>query len=259
MTNDPPVAPRADPDPVAPEPAERAPIADEGAQYHVRIRDLPYGERPRERLLQSGASALSNAELLAILLRTGTAGESALDVGRRLLASHGLDGLQRLDADLLAREHGLGPASAAQIKAALELGRRLATLQPEDRPRISGPEDVAGLVAAEMAALEQEELRLLLLNTKNEVLSIRTVYRGSVNSTHVRIGELLRDAVRRNAPAIIAGHNHPSGDPTPSREDVAMTKELVAGGKLLDVDVLDHVVIGSGGRVVSLRGEGLMG
>ena len=239
-------------------PANPGKVADDAAQYHVRIRDLPAGERPRERLLQAGAGALSNAELLAILLRTGTAGESALDIGRRLLAAHGLDGLQRLDADLLAQEHGLGPASAAQIKAALELGRRFTTLQPEQRPCINGPDDVAALVAAEMSALEQEELRVLLLNTKNEVQSLRTVYRGSVNSTQVRIGEILRDAVRRNTPALIAVHNHPSGDPTPSRDDVAMTKELVAGGKLLDIEVLDHVVIGSGGRLVSLRGEGLM-
>ena len=261
VTDDGPVPPAAvDPDSAPPEASPPAPaIADDGAGYHVRIRDLPSEERPRERLLHAGAGALSNAELLAILLRTGTAGESALDIGHRLLATHGLDGLQRLDADLLAREHGLGPASAAQIKASLELGRRLATLQPEQRPRISSPEDVAAIVGTEMAALEQEELRVFLLNTKNEVQSVRTVYRGSVNSTQVRIGEILRDAVRRNTPALIAVHNHPSGDPTPSRDDIAMTKELIAGGKLLDIDVLDHIVIGSGGRVVSLRGEGLIG
>ena len=168
----------------------------------------PSGERPRERLLQAGAGALASAELLA---------------------SHGLDGLQRLDADLLAQEHGLGPASAAQIKAALELGRRLATLQPEQRPRISGPEDVHAIVGAEMATLEHEELRVLLLNTKNEVQSLRTVYRGSVNSTQVRIGEILRDAVRRNTPALIAVHNHPSGDPTPSQDDIAMTRKPSRG------------------------------
>jgi len=232
--------------------------ADDGAPYHVRIRDLPHTERPRERLLHAGAGALANAELIAILLRTGTAGESALDIALRLLATHGLDGLHRLDADLLAKEHGLGPASASQIKAALELGQRLATLQPEQRPRISGPDDVGAMLGLEMAALEQEELRVLLLNTKNEVHSIRTVYRGSVNSTQVRIGEILRDAVRRNTPALIAVHNHPSGDPTPSPDDIAMTKDLIKGGKLLDIDVLDHIVIGDGGRVASLRGAGLL-
>ena len=233
--------------------------ADDGASYHVRIRDLPSADRPRERLLRSGAGALATAELIAILLRSGIAGESALDVAGRLLATHGLDGLHQLDADLLAQERGLGPAKAAQIKAALELGRRLATLQPEDRPRISSPDDVHAMLGTEMAALEQEELRVLLLNTKNEVQSIRTVYRGSVNATQVRIGEILRDAVRRNTPALIAVHNHPSGDPTPSPDDVAMTKELVRAGQLLDIDVLDHIVIGDRGRVASLRGEGLLG
>ena len=158
----------------------------------------------------------------------------------------------------LAAERGLGPATAAQLKAALELGQRLATLQPEERPSISGPEDVVGLVGAEMALLEQEELRVLLLSTKNRVQAIETVYRGSVNSAQVRIGEVLRDAVRRNCPAVIAVHNHPSGDPTPSRDDVRMTKDLVLAGELLDIEVLDHVIVAAGGRHVSLREDGLM-
>ena len=234
-------------------------VSDDGARYHVRIRDLPSGERPRERLLQAGPAALSNAELLAILLRTGTQEESALDIAQRLLAGRGLDGIQHADAGELIQEHGVGPAGAAQIKAALELGRRLATLQPEERPVVSGPEEVVALVGAEMVHLEQEELRVLLLNTKNQVQAVMTVYRGSVNAAQVRIGEILRDAVRRNCAAIIAVHNHPSGDPTPSRDDVRMTRDLMAAGRLLDIDVLDHVVIGSGGRHVSLRGEGLLG
>lgn len=234
-------------------------IADDGARYHVRIRDLPVDERPRERLLRAGAGSLSNSELLAILIRTGTPAESALALATRLLAERGLDGLQRADAAELAQEHGLGPAKASQIKAALEIGRRLATLQPDDHPAIATPEDVMGLVGAEMALLEQEELRVLLLNTKNQVQSVSTVYRGSVNSAQVRIGEILRDAVRRNCPALIAVHNHPSGDPTPSADDVRMTRDLIAAGELLDIDVLDHIVVGSGGRHVSLRAEGLLG
>jgi DNA repair protein RadC len=227
-------------------------------RYHVRIHDLPQAERPRERLLSSGPHALSNAELLAILLRTGTRDESALDVASRLLASRGLDGLQRASAHELAEERGLGPASAAQLKAALELGLRLATLQPEERPTITGPEDVLSLVGSEMAVLEQEELRVLLLNTKNQVQAIETVYRGNVNAAQVRISELLRDAVRRNCPNLLAVHNHPSGDPTPSKDDVRMTRDLVLAGQLLDIDVLDHVIVGSGGRHVSLRNEGLL-
>ena len=232
--------------------------SDEAAPYNVRILDLPSDERPRERLLHRGPGALSNAELIAILLRTGMKGESALDIAARLLAERGLDGLQRLDADLLATERGLGPAKAAQIKAALELGIRLATLQPEQRPRINGPEDVAALLATEMAALDLEELRILLLNTKNEVQAIHPVYVGSVNRTQVRIGEMLRPAVQRNAFGIIPVHNHPSGDPTPSADDLVMTKQLVEAGKLLDVRVLDHVIIGEGGRWVSLVTDGLL-
>ncbi|MEE9277903.1 MAG: DNA repair protein RadC [Dehalococcoidia bacterium] len=231
---------------------------EDGARYHVRIRDLPANDRPRERLLRAGAASLSNAELLAILLRTGTRDESALAVASRLLATRGLDGLQRAHAGELAEERGLGPASAAQVKAALELGRRLATLQPEERPKITGPEDVVSLVGAEMALLEQEELRVLLMNTKNQVQAISTVYRGSINAAQVRIGEILRDAVRRNCPALIAVHNHPSGDPTPSADDVRMTHDLVIAGELLDIEVLDHVVIGAAGRHSSLRSEGLL-
>lgn len=235
-----------------------SPAAADGARYHVRIHDLPQAERPRERLLAAGAAALSTAELLAILLRSGTAHESALDVAARLLATRGLDGLHRAAPAELADERGLGPASAAQIKAALELGQRLATLQPEERPKINGPEDVVALLGSEMALLEQEELRVLLLNTKNRVQAITTVYRGNVNAAQVRISEVLRDAVRRNCPALIAVHNHPSGDPTPSQDDITMTRDLRLAGELLQIDVLDHVVIGAGGRHVSLQGEGLI-
>ena len=227
-------------------------------RYHVRIHDLPKDERPRERLLNAGADALSNAELLAILLRTGTHDESALDIAARLLATRGLAGLQQAEAAELALEHGLGPAKAAQVKAALTLGQRVATLQPELRPSISEPEDVVRLLGAEMGLLEQEELRVLLLNTKNQVQAVATVYRGNVNATQVRVAELFRDAVRRNCPAIVAVHNHPSGDPTPSRDDIRLTQDLVRAGILLDIELLDHIVLAAGSRHVSLRGEGLL-
>lgn len=227
-------------------------------RYHVRIRDLPPDERPRERLLHSGPGSLSTAELVAILPRTGTREQSALDVASRLLATRGLAGLQQAEAAELAREHGLGPASAAQLKAALELGLRLATLQPEQRPIVSSPQDVLALAGPEMALLEQEELRVILLNTKNQVQAITTVYRGSVNAAQVRVAEVLRDAVRRNCPALLAVHNHPSGDPTPSRDDIAMTRELVAAGRLMDIDVFDHIVIGAGGTHRSMRKDGLL-
>lgn len=228
-----------------------------GMSYRPMIRDLPTSERPRERLRDYGPSALSNAELLAILLRTGTSRASALDLAAAILARRrGLAGLARVNFGELCTEKGLGEAKAAQVMAALELGRRVAAAQPEERPSVTSPQDVANLLGGELSHLDQEELRLLLLNTRNHLVGIHTVYRGNVNSAVVRVGEVLREAVRQGVPAVIVVHNHPSGDPTPSRDDVTMTRKLVEAGRLLDVEVLDHVVIG-GQRFVSLRERGL--
>lgn len=222
-----------------------------------RITDLHESDRPRERLQALGAQALNNAELLAILLRTGVPGENAVQVGQRLLQTlGGLNGLQRIPFEELCRQHGVGEAKAAQIKAAIELGRRLALENEDVRPTISSPMDAAALIQYEMSGLEQEHLRVLLLDTRNHLLGIDEVYRGSVNSAQVRIAEVFRGAVRRNATAIIVAHNHPSGDPTPSPEDVALTRALAQAGRLLDIELLDHLVIGSG-RFVSLKERGL--
>jgi len=227
-------------------------------QYRLTIRDLPQGERPRERLKQYGARHLSNTELVAILLRTGMQGENVLSLSSRLLAKFkGLAGLGRASFAELCAERGLSEAKACQVMAALELGRRFVSLAPEERMVISSPKDVANLVMAEMAAFDQEHLRVVLLNTKNEVLGIQEIYIGNVNSSVVRPGEVLRPAVRDNAPSIIMVHNHPSGDPTPSPEDVAITKELLAAGKLMGIELLDHLVVGSGNRYVSLNEKGL--
>jgi DNA repair protein RadC len=222
-----------------------------------RITDLDQAERPRERLAKLGPQALSTAELLAILLRVGVAGENAVQVGQRLLQSlGGLAGVQRASFEEVCSQHGIGPAKAAQIKAAIELGRRLVVEAPEERPAIHSPADAASLVQYEMSALEQEELRVILLDTRNRVLDISSVYRGSLNSSQVRVGELFKTAVRRNCAALIVVHNHPSGDPAPSPDDIAITRAIVQAGKLLDVDVLDHLVIGRG-RYVSLKERGL--
>ena len=222
-----------------------------------RITDLAAGERPRERLAQLGPQALSSAELLAILLRVGVIGENAVQVGQRLLLEFkGLTGLQRAPFEDLCNQHGIGAAKAAQIKAAIELGRRLALESPEDRATVNSPADAAALVAYEMAALEQEHLRVILLDTHNQVIDIVEIYKGSVNSSQVHVGELFKPAIRRNASALIVVHNHPSGDPTPSPDDVAVTRAIVQAGKLLDVDVLDHMVIGQG-KWVSLKERGL--
>jgi DNA repair protein RadC len=222
-----------------------------------RITDLAESERPRERLERLGPQSLTNAELLAILLRTGTHGENAVQVGQRLLMHFsGISGLHRASFEEVCAEHGIGKAKAAQIKAAIELGRRLIQESPEQRPVIHSPADAAAFVQYDMSALEQEELRVILLDTRNQILQIESVYRGSLNSSQVRVGELFKAAIRRNAAAVIIVHNHPSGDPTPSPDDVAITRAVVQAGKLLDVDVLDHLVIGSG-RYVSLKERGL--
>ena len=225
--------------------------------YRLSIKEMAPDERPRERLKLRGPQALSDGDLLAILLNTGIVGETVTDVAQRLLAEHGgLRGLMRMEATELARVRGLGDAKAVRLKAALEIGRRLAALGPEARPQIASPDDVAVLLQVEMAALEQEQLRVVLLDTKHRVLAVRTVVQGSVNQAQVRVAEVYRDAVRQNAVALVAVHNHPSGDPTPSAADVALTAELHRAGQLLDVELLDHLVIGHG-RWVSLRRLGL--
>ncbi|HEY7296120.1 MAG TPA: DNA repair protein RadC [Dehalococcoidia bacterium] len=227
------------------------------SEYRPTIRELPSAERPRERLRSYGEGALSTAELLAIILRVGMAGENVLEVASRLLSQHGgLVGLGRLSFDELCATRGLGEAKAAQLRAALELGRRLAVSTPEERPVIREPKDVAQLVQPEMQLLDQEQLRVLVLNTKNQVLAIPTISSGTVNQSQVRPAEVFRPAIRANAPSIIVVHNHPSGDPAPSKEDVSVTRDLVNAGRLLDVEVLDHIVIGHG-RFVSLKDRGL--
>jgi len=222
-----------------------------------RITDLAIEERPRERLLHLGPQALAAAELLAILLRVGVPGENAVQVGQRLLKDFGgISGLQRAPMEELCNQRGIGEAKAAQIKAAIELGRRLALESPEERPAVNSPADAAALVTYEMSALEQEHLRVILLDTRNRVMEIVEIYKGSVNSSQIHVGEIFKAAIRRNAPALIVVHNHPSGDPTPSPDDAVVTRAIVQAGKLLDVDVLDHMVIGQG-RWVSLKERGL--
>jgi DNA repair protein RadC len=222
-----------------------------------RISDLHESDRPRERLAALGPQALTNAELLAILLRVGVQGENAVEVGQRLLKKfNGLRGLHRAPFKDLMDQHGMGEAKASQIKAAIELGRRLTLESPEEKPAINSPADAAALMQYDMSALEQEHLRVMLLDRRNRVLEVVEVYKGSVNSSQVRVGELFKDAIRANASAVIIAHNHPSGDPTPSPDDVAVTRAIVQAGKLLDIDVLDHLVIGSG-KWVSLKERGL--
>jgi DNA repair protein RadC len=178
------------------------------------IKDMNEEERPRERLAKLGPQSLSTAELLAILLRVGVVGETSVQVGQRLLQTFGgISGLHRASFDELSSQKGIKLAKAAQIKAAIELGRRLVLESPEDKPAIHSPADAAAMVQYEMSALLQEELRVMLLDTRNRVQFIETVYRGSVNSSQVRIAEVFKAAIRRNATNLIVIHNHPSGVP----------------------------------------------
>jgi DNA repair protein RadC len=225
--------------------------------YHLTIHDFPEGERPRERLQFYGPGALSNAELLAILLRVGSPGENVVTLSTRLLRDFGgLAGLDKAGFGDLKQVRGISTAKIAQLKAALELGRRLLISSPDARPQITCPTDAANLLMLEMGSLEQEHLRTILLDTKNRVLESPTVYQGNVNSSIIRISELFRQAIRANATALIVAHNHPSGDPTPSPEDIQVTRSIVEAGNLLGVEVLDHLIIGHQ-RFVSLKERGL--
>jgi len=226
-------------------------------EYNPTIKELPEGERPRERLEHYGSGALSMAELLAIILRTGTRDENVIRLAQRLITVYGgLAGLAGAPFSELVAIKGLGPAKATQLKAAFELGRRLLVAAPHERPMVKSPADAANLLMMEMGLLEQEHLRIVLLDSKNHVLKIHTVYIGSLNTAVLRVGELFREAIRLNSAAIIVAHNHPSGDPTPSAEDIGMTRQIVEAGKLLSIDVLDHLVIGQQ-RWVSLKERGL--
>jgi DNA repair protein RadC len=226
-------------------------------QYSPLIRDMAVGDRPRERLIQIGERSLATPELLAIIIRTGVGGENVIRLAERTLAHfNGLTGLARASISELKQVKGIGTAKAVEIKASLELGKRLAAATPAERPTVTSPADAANLLMAEMSLLEQEHLRLILLDTRNHVLAAPTVYIGSLNTSVVRVGELFRAALRENAAALIVVHNHPSGDPSPSPEDVRVTSQIVEAGKLLDIDVLDHIIIGHQ-RYVSLKERSL--
>jgi len=232
-------------------------MTEKPSKVSYRISDLQESERPRERLRSEGADKLGNAELLAILLRVGVPGESAVQVGERLLhAFGGLAGIHRAPFEELVAQHGIGEAKAAQIKAAIELGRRLQESPAEEHDTINNPAQAADLVKYDMQALEYEQLQVILLDTRNQVIDKVEIYRGSVNTAQVRAADVFKPAVRKNATALIVVHNHPSGDPTPSPDDVAMTRELVKAGDMIDVKVLDHIIIGRG-RHVSMKERGL--
>ena len=210
------------------------------------LRELPVPERPRERLCAHGAAALSASELIAVVWGTGGPLASSITLAEGALRSAGsLGELARADVLELTRLAGVGPARAAQLLAAFEIGRRATVANGGARWTIRAPRDVADRLLAEMGRLEREELRVLLLNAKNVVLRQVTVYQGNVSAALVRVAELFRDAVRVHAAGVIVVHNHPSGDPAPSRSDQQLTTRLGAAAELLQIRLLDHIILGS--------------
>jgi DNA repair protein RadC len=219
----------------------------------AKLNSLPLRDRPAYRV-SANAAACSLAELLAAVI----GGAKQIEVAEGVLARFGGDAQRIYKAHVteLASVRGVGQQTAVRIKAALALGLRL--MEPAgERPAINSPSDAAALIQYEMSLLEQEYLKVILLDTRNRVLDIVEVYHGAVNSSQVRVAEVFKPAIQRMAPAIICTHNHPSGDPTPSPDDVAVTRAMVQAGKLLDVELLDHLVIGNGNRFVSLKERGL--
>jgi len=227
----------------------------------LKIKDLPREVRPRERLLKYGAEALSDAELLALLIRTGTVAESALVLAHRVLkgdgTATGLEFVAAASIEELSKIKGIGLAKAVQIKAAVELGRRISAHCRRGDVVISSPEDVKKLLMEEMRFLDKEHFKVILLNVKNRVISVENISVGSLNSSIVHPREVFKPAIKRSSAAVILVHNHPSGDPTPSREDIEITRRLMEAGKILGIEVLDHIIFGNP-NYLSFKEKGLL-
>lgn len=222
------------------------------------IRDVPLNERPREKLINDGPKSLGSVDLIALMLRTGTSGESVLTLAQRVInQTGGLRGLTNTTLKELQEIDGIGPAKAVQLLAGVELGRRISRLPPEERPTIHQPGDAAHLLMDEMRFLTQEHFYCLYLNMKNQVISKKCLFIGSLSSSIVHPREVFKEALRCSAASIICLHNHPSGDPTPSREDLEVTERLMEACQLMDIELLDHIIIGDH-RYYSMKDKGLI-
>lgn len=227
-------------------------------EYHAKIKDMPADQRPRERLIREGARVLSDPELLAVILRTGSSNKSAVELATEVVSLFsGLKNLVSAGVEELSTIKGMGPVKAAQLKAALEIGRRLASVSESERPTIRGPEDAAAVVMEEMRHLDREHFCALLLNTKHQVVARETISIGTLNTSVVHPRELFKTAIKRSASAVILVHNHPSGDPTPSREDRDITRRLQEAGSIIGIEVLDHIIIGDN-KFVSFKDKGMI-
>jgi DNA repair protein RadC len=224
----------------------------------IMIKDVPKADRPRERMLNLGANHLSNQELLAIILGSGTKEESVMELANRLLVHfEGLKLLQDATIEELTAIKGIGTAKGVLILSALEIGKRLNQYKPIERYVIRSPEDGADYIMEELRNLNQEHFVVLFLNTKNQIIHRQTIFIGSLNASIVHPREVFREAVKRSAASIIVAHNHPSGDPTPSQEDIHVTKRLAESGKMIGIELLDHLIIGDR-KFVSLKEKGYL-
>lgn len=227
-------------------------------EYNLKIKDLPEEERPRERMINYGPEALSNTELLAIIIRTGIKGESALAVAQSLISQEGLEALVDSSIEELASFKGIGTSKAVLIKAAIELGKRLYNMPEKKKHAIKSPADVSAVLMGDMRYLKKEYFKIILLDIKNNIIAVENISIGSLNSSLVHPREIFKTAIKKSSAAAILVHNHPSGDPHPSNEDIDVTKRISEGGKILGIEILDHVIIGDG-NYFSFKDEGLMG
>lgn len=224
----------------------------------MMIRDVHLADRPRERLFRQGAESLSNQELIAILLRTGTKKESVLVLANRVLSSFDkIQDLKSATTEEFMTINGIGKAKAVQLLAAAELGKRVYQKHSEDRYTIRSPEDAAAYLMTDMSSLTQEHFVVLFLNVKNEVMHKQTLFIGSLNSSIVHPRDIFREAVKRSAASIVCAHNHPSGNPSPSPEDIEVTKRLIEAGLIMGIEILDHIIIGNH-KFISLKEKGYM-
>lgn len=209
------------------------------------VHDLPLGERPRERLLKLGGEALSAQEILALILGRGISGESVMVTAQRLLSRFGnLKGVTNASIEELTEIRGIGPAKAAQIKAAVELSKRLeAPVDEREKPLVKSPQDVVNIVKSQLKGKKKEHFLVLCLDTRNKAINYKSVSLGSLDTSIVHPREVFKEAISSSAASVIFVHNHPSGDPTPSKEDIELTKRLAKAGEIIGIAVLDHIIV----------------
>lgn len=217
-------------------------------KYNLTIKEMPENERPREKLIRYGSNTLSNSELLAILIRTGSREQSALELANTIISSdnNGIRFLANSTVEELSKIKGIGESKACQIIAAIELGNRLSRSTLEFKKTIRSPKDVKDIFINDMRFLEKEHFKVVFLNTKNEIIAFETISIGSLNASIVHPREVFNRAIKKSSASIILLHNHPSGNPEPSKEDINVTKRLIEAGKIIGIEVLDHIIIGDG-------------